>query len=162
MRGIRAASLACVLAGACARHTAPPDFLPKPQDAGRDAHGGWVELTHLATRIEGELLAVGADSVWVLRQRAVVALATRDVSELKVTGYAASKGPLIGWTALGSVSTASHGFFLVLSLPTWVIVGVVSTAAETNAAQLKLPRAGWADLARYARFPQGLPPGFRP
>jgi len=55
---------------ACATTNAPPHFLPEPEMAGREVHGGWLEV-NVANRsggqfpLAGELLAITADSVWL-------------------------------------------------------------------------------------------------
>jgi hypothetical protein len=64
------------------------------------------------------------------------------------------------WAVVGSLSTVSHGFFLVFSFPLWLLVGGLSanSAAETK---VKLsPKDGAAaclKVAPYTRFPGGLP-----
>ena len=63
------------------------------------------------------------------------------------------------WTLLGTLSTGSHGFFLILSAPVWILTGTVAAVNQSRQPVLTYPRQGWAGWRAYARFPQGLPPG---
>jgi hypothetical protein len=69
-----------------------------------------------------------------------------------LTAYDSQYGALRLWTILGTVSTVSHGFVLVLTAPIWAIAGSTATASASKA-----PRVESTDpalLRVYARFPQ--------
>lgn len=178
--GTRAAlTLAIALAAAgCTASRAPLGWLPVAEDAQREAWGGWIELrTDAGAAAAGELLAITADSVYVLRGSAVTVLALRDVRSGRLEAYDPRSGTLAGITTVGTLSTISHGVGLILTAPVWVIVGSVSTASlsaggkydldPASPAELPLAPSGaagersasWADLRPYARFPQGWPAG---
>jgi hypothetical protein len=151
---------------ACAVHTAPLGFLPTPQEAQSSAHGGWIELTLSGDQeerlVEGELLAVTADSVWVLGVAGGaggVVVPTADVVRGRLTAYRWPSGQVTGWTVLGSFSTISNGLFLVFTAPAWIITGSLAGGAESRAAMRQVPPLEWATLAQFARFPQGISPG---
>jgi len=150
-------ALALVLSG-CAHSGAPAHWLPAAVEAQAETHGGWV-VVHLKDRSErrGELLAVDADSVFVLADSTCVALASADMAHAVVTGYDAQAGTLRIWTTLGALSTLSHGYVSVITLPTWLIVGGTVTALQSHAGRVDV--ATWEQARIYARFPQGLPPG---
>ncbi len=62
------------------------------------------------------------------------------------------------WTALGTLSTISHGWFAAATHAAWLGVGIPSSVAGSN------PHISAADcraLQAYLRFPQGMPDGFR-
>lgn len=163
-RSSRWASLAAALAGAaCAGSSAPEEWLPKPAEAQAAAYGGWIELTHEGSaqprRTEGELIAVSADSVWVLSDTHGVVIPTSAVGKGKLTVYAAQTGTLRTWTVLGALSTLSNGGFLIFTAPMWIIGGSIATGGESRAAERKHPRLTWTELAPFARFPQGMPEG---
>ena len=154
-----AVALGAALVAACAGHTAPLGFLPTPQEAQSSAYGGWIELTlNGEERVEGELLAVNADSVWVLSSEGGAVVPTAAVVQGKLTRYAWSSGNVTTWTAVGVLSTISNGLVLIFTAPVWVITGSVAGAGESHAAQRLWPRFAWAALAEFARFPQGMPP----
>jgi hypothetical protein len=156
-------SLATAVAGAgCARNSAPEGWLPKPAEAQTDAYGGWIELTYDETtdrRAEGELIAVRADSVWLLGKDQALVIPTTAVKMGKLTAYAAQKGPLTTWAVLGTLSTISNGWFLIFTAPMWLIGGPFAVGSESRAPERKSPPLDWEDLAPFARFPQGMPEG---
>ncbi len=115
----------------------------------------------------GELAAIGADSVYVLMQAGCAAIALADVERARLTGYEAGTGALVTWSGAGGLSTLSHGFILVISLPVWILAGATATSANEYNARVRVPTRdteparSWADMRAYARFPQGLPPSVR-
>ena len=158
-RGVHVvAAVACT---ACAGKTTPKGWLPTPKEAQKTAYGGWIELRYLenaeARGAAGELIAVSADSVWVLTDDQGLVIATASVREGKLTGYAAQS--LRGWTLAGTLSSVSNGAFLIFTMPAWLIGGSVANRSESRAAERKSPPLQWEELAQFARFPQGLPQG---
>jgi hypothetical protein len=155
-----ALALSCA---ACAGNTAPKGWLPEPEQSQAEAYGGWIQVIHMEGQAqrstEGELIAVSADSIWVLNQNYAVAIPTASVKDGKLTAYAARKGRLATWTGLGAVATVSNGAYLIFTAPMWIIGGSVATAGETRAPQRKAPPLSWPELAPYARFPLGIPEG---
>ena len=161
-RGVALAPL--ILAVACAGNPAPAGFLPSPAQAPQNAYGGWIQVTVPAGRhdstIAGELIAARADTVWVLPDSGpVVAVPTSTVKQGRVARYTSEAGAISGFTALGVVSTISNGFLLGITAPLWIITGIVASSNESRAPLRDVPPLAWADLAAFARFPQGLPPG---
>ncbi len=158
---VLAAALVAVLGAGCASNTAPKGFLDSPHALPPTVRGGWVTLRYTEDlhdrRADGELLAVHEDSVYVLTEQGFRAVSRKGVRSAKVTGYAAEKGGFALWTLVGTLSTASHGFGLVISAPVWILVGSVTTAAESSAPDVPL-RSGWARMRAWSRYPQGLPP----
>ena len=152
-------AIACA---ACARNTAPKGWLPKPIEAQTAAYGGWIELTYgeaAERRTDGELIAVSAESVWVLSGNQGLVIPTAAVKRGKLTAYAAQKGGLTAWTVIGTLSTISNGGFLIFTAPMWIIGGSLAVGGESRAPELKNPPLTWVELAPFARFPQGLPAG---
>lgn len=82
---------------ACASNTAPKGWLPKPIEAQAAAYGGWIELTYAEPKerhTDGELIAVSAESVWVLNRNQGLVIPTAAVKKGKLTAYAAQKDGL--------------------------------------------------------------------
>jgi hypothetical protein len=152
------AAIACT---ACAGKTTPKGWLPTPKEAQETAYGGWIELRYLekseARGAAGELIAVSTDSVWVLTNEQGLVIPTASVRQGKLTGYAAQS--LRGWTLAGTLSSVSNGAFLIFTMPAWLIGGSLANGSESRAAERKSPPLQWAELAAFARFPQGLPQG---
>lgn len=152
--------LALLLAGACATNPAPDDFLPDAKAARTAVHGGWVVVRlHTDSTFAGELLAASTDSIWIGDFAAPRALAHEQVADARLYAYDSEGGHVMGLALLGTVSTIGNGMLLVLTAPMWLIGGGIASAAQSRAAIYRVPLHEWHDLARFARFPQGMPRG---
>jgi hypothetical protein len=154
---------ALVLAAGCASTTAPSGWLPGAEEAQRDAYGGWIEVHPREglqpKRILGELIAVAPDSLHVLTIAGLVGFARGDVERATLFGYESPAAAFGGWTALGTLSTLSHGFGLIYSAPVWLITGIGVTANASREARIQYPQDGWLVMRPHARFPAGWPEG---
>jgi hypothetical protein len=151
-----------VLGAGCARSSAPGGWLPKPAEAQSTAYGGWIELTYeqpTEQSAAGELIAVSADSVWLLSQTQALVIPTSAVRAGKLTAYEAQKSGFTTWTVVGALSTVSNGAFLIFTAPMWIIGGSLAVASESHAPERKISSVSWGGLAVFARFPQGMPEG---
>ena len=158
-------ALVGAFATGCAGNTAPSGFLPTPIEAQSESYGGWLEL-QLTTdsagrplRRDGELLAVTADSVWLLTARGAMVIPTAAVRGGQLTGYLSAASYVPQWTALGVVSTLSNGLLLGITAPLWIITGSISGSNDSHVPLREVPKVPWTSLAEFARFPQGMPPG---
>jgi hypothetical protein len=146
----------------CAHNTAPPGWLPDYEAAQKCALGGWVtvEAGQKKSRwiVEGELIAVERDSLFVLSQGTLVGVDRGAARSIQLTGYAIDVSGMRGWTALGVLGSLSHGYIAGITIPLWILVGSVATGAASHTPELSYPGGKWERLALYARFPQGLPP----
>jgi hypothetical protein len=153
--------MAGLLAGGCASSTAPNGWLPSAIDAGTRVRGGWATVStgrdERRPAAEGELIAVEPDTLFVLSGGTLVGVPRAAILRATVTGYYNDWKDMRAWTALGSISTFSHGGFLILSLPAWILVGSIATAGASREPQMVYPETKWEKLPHYARFPQGLP-----
>jgi hypothetical protein len=170
----RALPLAAALT-ACATTSAPPNFLPQPEIAGREVHGGWLEVRVAnppgsELRLAGELLAITADSVWLTTRPDSLAaansgyvIARSAVTSAKLTWWSAEPGTgnLGVLTILGTLSTISNGLILILSAPAWILTGSIASATYTFAPRTGLEPANpdGPDLRSLSRFPAGMPTG---
>ena len=159
------------LAG-CAGNNAPAGFLASPDETARTAWGGWISLEFASTpeptdprpaarvsRLEGELIAVGEDSVYVLAAGGVTAVSVASVRRATLTAYDSKAGELGAWTLVGTLSTLSHGVGLIISAPLWLATGITATSEQSHKGRVSgTERRSWEDMRPFARFPQGLPP----
>lgn len=158
-----AAVLACALLAvlaSCYVSPAPPGWSAKPEDAHRDAFGSWIRVhaTAAAAPIaEGELVAIDGDSLHVLTEQRFESFSRDSVCCVELVAYRMDISQLQLWGLLGTLSTASHGFVLLLTAPIWAIASTAAVAAASNAPRIRSTDA--TILRLYARFPQGLPPG---
>jgi len=156
-RSVRGALSLLVLAGACFRTTAPPSFLPTPHQAEQDGYGGWIRVQHHDdTEVEGELLAATPDTLHVLSFNGWLAVPVNKVRVATLTAFRVPLDGIITWGAFGGMSTLSHGWFLILTLPTWIVASTLAGASASKAPRVR--SVDPAKLAPFARFPQGLPP----
>lgn len=164
-RGCIVLLAAVTIVAGCASNTAPRHFLPSPAEAQTEAYGGWIELRLSGggpDSVSGELLAVSRDSVWVLSDAGWVVAPTAMVRAGKLTAYSAQMGAMAGYTLVGALSTIANGWYLALTAPAWIITGTVAGAHQSYEPVRKTPPLGWAALADFARFPQGMPPDIAP
>ncbi len=158
--------LSCALsliAMGCAGTTAPSKWLPRPDQAQALAHGGWISVQYAEGRTKlqshGELIAIHADSVFVLSVNSLKVIPKAKIKKATLTAYDANWGPLAAWSVLGTLSTASHGIGLIISAPVWILAGTIATSAQSYAPRITFPGKPWEEFRKYARFPNGLPPG---
>jgi hypothetical protein len=161
------ALFAIALAVGCARNPAPPGWLPTAEHAGRDAFGAWIVVEQgerpLVKRTAGELIVVGPDTIHVLTDSALVAIPAAVISKATVAYYQGGTEAHTAWTLVGTLGSASHGWFAVISAPVWIVTGTLSGSSASRepleTVRAGAPRATWAQYRRYARFPQGFPRG---
>ncbi len=156
-----AAAILAILGAGCASTTAPPGFLPTAQDSQRVGRGGWITASFGIGAeefgVDGELVAVDKDSLYVLSDGGLDAVALSSIRKAKLMSYRSGSGEPALWTLLGTLSTASHGVGLIITAPVWILVGSSIAAGQSHAPELKRPEHAWAELRAFARFPQGLP-----
>jgi hypothetical protein len=153
----RSGLLACaVVLVACASN---PDPRTRPIElVQRDGHGGWIIIKRTTgPSIAGELIAVEPDALRVLDGVSLMAVPRAQIRRAEVWAWETQEGRVLGWGALGSLSTISHGFFLVFSFPVWLLTSTITSINESFASQLSYPGDRWEELVKWARFPQGLP-----
>jgi hypothetical protein len=107
----------------------------------------------------GELIAIHADSLFILSANNLTAIPTAKIKKATLTAYDANWGPLAAWSVAGTLSTASHGVGLIISAPVWILSGTIATSAQSHAPRITFPSKPWQEFRKHARFPNGLPPG---
>jgi hypothetical protein len=147
----------------CNSVRAPRHSVPKRIDLDREAFGGWIGVRHAKSGlVQGELIAVTNDSVFIMESAGLQSLARTDIDSARVILFNTSEGSYGLWTFVGSLATISHGLFLVFTLPATLIAGIATTVNEANRINyVDYPATPWEKLHRYARLPQGIPDGAR-
>ncbi|MEP7326643.1 MAG: hypothetical protein ABI836_11885 [Gemmatimonadota bacterium] len=157
-------ALTAILATGCAGINAPSGSVPPVALAPQDPFGGWAAVwadKPYSPKFEGELIAIGPDSVFVLVGDSLVGRSLSGVRRIRVVGYNPKAGDLMTWTAGGMFSTLSHGLVAFISAPAWLLAGGAITSSAAHASEINVPgyHKTWDDLRPYARFPQGIPAG---
>jgi hypothetical protein len=155
-----------VLAATCAVASCTPFTSPRrelaasPRQMLDNVYGGYVEVQYGdGGTTAGELIEARSDGLVVLAPQALVDIPRAAIATARVVGFQSQEQYLIGAGVLGTLSTLSHGQYLVITAPVWVLATSLMGAAETNAGVLSYPRGQLESFSLYARFPQGLPPG---
>ena len=145
--------------GGCVSNPIPDDKVLRIDQLGQSTHGLWVVVALRAdTPVEGELLAADRREI-IVAEHGVVHIPLSQVEKATVCVYPWSKAGAI-WASLGLASTASHGGYLIISAPIWLATALIAGTTEHNAPLIVYPDDPIEELAKYARFPIGLPPGF--
>ncbi len=155
-----------LVCGGCATTTAPLEWLPEPTAVQSTAFGGWVSVKYTSEsskkNVHGELLAVHRDELFVLTKDSLVIIPKSHILKAKLTAYDANAEYLAGLSLLGCISTGSHGLFLLISAPAWLISGTIITGYRSYEPQVYYSKrypVSWDEFRKYARFPQGFPQG---
>jgi hypothetical protein len=173
---LTAAALLCCAPPLLSQEAVPqavPYVAPDPGVRGRD-----IKLQmkgRSPSQLSGELLAVNLDSLWVLDRGRLASVPLDWVSSAAVPrhGFSGSKAFLVGTVvglasglglsaACGSVEGSDCGGVLAGSVALGAAVGGLSAISFNASSQWRFGPVVVPDsLARFARFPQGPPPGFR-
>jgi hypothetical protein len=135
-------------------------MLPAFSAADRDPFGGWVVVTLQEPKtpsIQGELIAVGPDRLYVLTPSGGIEVPKASIREATVTLY--DPRTLLANVGLGMLLSLSNGAFAGATIPLWGLAGGMALREVTIAAELEYPLTPWDSLIKGARFPQGLPNG---
>jgi hypothetical protein len=149
-------SVGCLNIG-CSLSHAPKNWLPARPQAGEDPFGAWVDVW-IADReppLSGELIAVNADSLYLLADSGLKGLEWKEAKKYRIAFYrseGAHQGMIVFTSMLG---TLSHGGVLLLSAPIWASVGGLTAALAPL--EPIYSSGSWETFAPFSRFPQGIP-----
>ena len=170
--------LGAVALGACAGATNLKDYDPAvdsgPQPTGPEfelvrVRGYTIEVyarradgaaqgTGEKLSVSGELLAIDEKHLYMWDGETSSFLLTH-IDRVKIFFREAHSGGHGAWTGLGALSTLTHGFFLIVTLPLWLMAGIPASLDASTADVVAHPDS-FDELYRFARFPQGLPPNW--
>jgi len=105
----------------------------------------------------GEVLAVDEESIWMRVENEELRVPRARVQSVELELYPSKASNNGLWTGVGTASTLTHGFGLLISAPLWLLIGIPATVSASMENTVVLT-PGQLDLLRhYARFPQGRP-----
>jgi hypothetical protein len=153
-----------ILAGACTGVRAPGESVPKRKALETDAFGGWIIINPGSPEVlMGELISHTDESVFIMTNVRLEEIAKSQIDSARLIMYNTQALEYSLWTTLGSLSTLSNGYFLAFTFPMWLVTGIpVSTGEVRRQNYLDYPETGWSEIAKFARFPQGMPAGINP
>lgn len=125
-----------------------------------------------AAPVKGELLMIGADSAWVLVDNRVVSVAMTAVKSASVSRHTMTATKGLAWgagvgvitglalsAACSSVEDTECGGVFLGSAVLGLAVGGLAAISLGPSSQWRFEPVSSGSLTRFARFPQGLPPG---
>lgn len=124
-----------------------------------EVFGETVSVTVGLDRFLGELIDCDGANLYVrlhVTGPAWMRIPWRPSTTVEITLGGSGPGFLV-WTLLGILSSLSHGYYAGLTSTVWGTVGSLTTSFTWNPRE---PVATCEALHRFARFPQGMPPGF--
>ncbi len=170
-----------MLAAGCKTTQAPTGYLPDPREMKTHPYGGWADV-YLKPMSEvkvpadslpppmqtdmfnpdipysGELLAVDRDTLYIKTSQGLAKLPRQYIHNVDLQGYDSGFSFYVGTTIIGVLTTVSHGWFLALSAPLWILFGTIAGSAQSNIPVYEYPdKNSWGELRLFARFPQGIP-----
>ena len=142
------------------------------QERDPDVLGSQVDVSLTSgsrARLKGELVAVSADSLWVLADSALVSAPLASVFRARVKRHSLGGGAALIWGVVGGVVTGGlltaacssvaddcGGVFPAMVVP-WLLFVAISAPSMESSSRIDFRRSQWQELRAYARFPQGLP-----
>lgn len=125
-----------------------------------------------AAPVKGELLAIGADSAWVLADNRVVSVPMTAVKSASVSRHTMTATKGLAWgagvgvvtglalaAACGSVEGDDCGGVVLGSAVLGLAVGGLAAISLGPSSKWHFDPVSSSSLTRFARFPQGMPPG---
>lgn len=158
MRGRKLIALvvAVIMLGACVQNPDPREISIEMMQ--REGHGGWIVIEHRDGILQGELLAIDDATVYVndVTRNQTLSVPIRAILKAELFRYESDAG-FGAWGVLGSLSTISHGFFLIFTFPIWVLTSSIAATAESRHVRDQYPEGDISEFSKWARYPQGMP-----
>jgi hypothetical protein len=148
-----------------------PGYLPKPDHIDINQYGSHIDLDLkrgyivdgelINDDIDGELIALDSNYIYILgyikSHKSIMKVPYSNVEKFNLR-YA--KSPDYSWTIpVYTLLTISHGIYLLLTAPLNLIITTSVTLSSNKSYQYNSNQISYNTLSRFARFPQGLPPG---
>ncbi|HKA90678.1 MAG TPA: hypothetical protein VKE22_23615 [Haliangiales bacterium] len=148
---------------ACTHNPVPDERILDAEQVPTWTRGLWVVVEPFSGNpVEGELVEASGQGVTVLIGQSLVRFRPPDCQRVTVAVFRTRESVPVIWTIAGTLSTLSHGGFLLISAPVWQIVGNTTVVLMHNRPIHQYPDDPLQDFARFARFPQGMPADFTP
>jgi len=144
-----------------------PAFVPELKEIPSNPYGSFIKIKlKNGDTISGELIAVSNDSVFVYRLslRKFEVLDIREIEFAKIVIYRKQYALIIIWGLLGTLSTITHGLAAIITAPSWCLGTLIALgihASEQNEVVYPYPNKDFKYLAKFSRYPQGLPPDLK-
>lgn len=148
----------------CMSVKAPDNWLPEPENISEDVYGAWITLRLDDTDdyyfLGGEFIGYEQKTVLLLNENGLSKIAIEDIKEAIIDLYKRETSSLTWWTLGGCVASVTHGWFLIISMPVWLVSGIINSAIASHSGRFaeENPDDDWFEaVKRYSRFPGGIP-----
>ena len=135
-----------------------PKYLPSSDKIDINEFGSYIKISMKeGGKIDGELIAIDSSQIVILsaKKKKCLVISIDDIKRFTLQ-YAQSKQ--YGWTIpVFLLSTISHGFFSIFTVPVNLIVTISTTSSGNSAFKYKSKSMNYEKLRMFARFPQGIP-----
>jgi hypothetical protein len=174
INSILIAGIISLILSGCAASRVPSEYRFGPKSLRKQISGNWMDIkfhsgdiTNPLKSLSGELIAIQSDSIFILASNglAVVHLSAIDETVLymynnQAGGLAVLTGLLYMPNIIAALVMEEPGF-LIIGVPlvlTGSTLAIVESSNHSNL--LKYPYSNkLEELKKFARYPQGLPPG---
>ncbi len=152
---------------------APNAYLAKPKNIHTTRYGAYIKVISNKNRIiaKGELIAVTQNGIIItntlrnfsyshyIPTTVEIPIDSIDRIKLKVARTSDHPEAISAWASLLCVSTITHGFFAIITLPANFFVGIpIALDASWSTYSFTYPyQISRSDIYKFARYPQGLP-----
>lgn len=135
-----------------------PRYLPSSDKIDVNEYGSYISITRKKTsNIDGELIAIDSNKIIVLTENTKKCV-TVPVNEVERFSLRYAKPKNYEWTIpVYTLSTITHGYYIILTAPVNLIVTISVTVAGKNAFKYSDKNMTYDKLKMFARFPQGIP-----
>jgi len=159
------AGLFMLLPACIASSPAPVAWRRSMEDVKTVTYGAWIHVDGRSFVSDGELLAAEEGYLALSRDDEVTIVPSECIEKVEIAAFENTSEQTILWGVAGSLSTASHGYYLVFTLPIWLITTWGATYAHSAAGHVRVDyhqslTAKVDEIRKWARFPQGLPKGY--
>jgi hypothetical protein len=158
----------------CSTVKIPANYRYSAQQLKREITGSWIHIKldskavgDTEKELSGELIAIQSDTIYVITLYGFTGVHVSTVNEAVLYMFMNQPGMYATFTGLlylpdivAALVIGTPGF-LLLGIP-WVVTGGIVTIAEgsNHSNILKYPDfCTLGELKKFARFPQGMPPG---
>lgn len=144
----------------CATTHAPRNWLQNPEDLQTDAFGAWITVKTVDNQeLAGELIAISADSVFIAG-KTLTGIAKDSIKSARLVAYKSKATGMAVFSVVMTLATPFiNGLYFVFTAPMWFFGGAIAASIRSYEPVLDYPGHDWEELALFARYPQGLPPG---
>jgi len=132
--------------------------------------GNWTKIsiiereTEIPNEYSGELIAVDLRKLYILSDSGIISFRTSEINSAVIYIFRSPKQHLLGYVSLipnfiGALESPEHAqYFVFMGLPLLVTSITLHVMNSHSRAKIKYPEdVTINDIAKYARFPAGLP-----